>query len=65
MPTYITCSVSPCEISIALTNPVLDLTAADGAIIAGAVIAVWAVGWAFRMLIRALNSDGGSSVESE
>ena len=57
MPTYITCSVSPCDVSIALSNPVLDLSAADGVLLAGAILGVWAVGWAIRMLISVLHSD--------
>ena len=32
---------------------------------AGAVLAVWVVGWAFRMLIRALYIDGNSSTTNE
>lgn len=43
----------------------MDLTTADGAVIAGAIIAVWAVAWAFRMLIRFLNSEGDKSPEGE
>lgn len=46
--------------------PVLNLDAADGGLIAGAILAVWVVGWSFRMVIRALNSDGKPSTsESE
>lgn len=37
----------------------------DGTKIAGAVLAVWAVGWGARMVIRALNVDSVSSTESE
>jgi len=48
-----------------LSLPPLQLDAADGAAIAGAVLAVWAVGWAFRMLIRALHIDGTSSTSKE
>lgn len=48
-----------------LSLPPLQLDTADGAAIAGAVLAVWAVGWAFRMLIRALHIDGNSSTSSE
>lgn len=33
----------------------------DGAQIAGAVIALWAVAWAIRTVIRALNVDNPSS----
>ena len=49
-----------------LSLPPLQLDAEDGSLIAGAVLAVWAIGWAARMLIRALNVDSDSSTkESE
>jgi hypothetical protein len=35
-----------------------------GAQIAVAIATVWVVGWAFRMLIRALNADSGVSSTS-
>lgn len=39
-----------------LSLPPLQLSSEEGALIAGAVLAVWAVGWAFRMLIKTLSS---------
>lgn len=48
-----------------LALPVLDLSTSDAAAISSAVLLVWVVGWAFRVLIRALNIDGGSSTEEE
>lgn len=45
--------------------PVLNIDTADGALIAGAILAVWVVGWSFRMVIRALNVDGKPTSESE
>ena len=65
-PTVIECP-GTCTVTVAheLSLPPLQLDAADGAAIAGAVLAVWAVGWAFRMLIRALHIDGNSSTSNE
>ena len=39
-----------------LSLPPLQLTSEEGAAIAGAVLAVWAVAWAFRMLIKTLST---------
>ncbi|MBW8465939.1 hypothetical protein [Acidovorax sp.] len=65
-PVVIDCP-STCTVTVVheLSLPPLQLDTADGAAIAGAVLAVWAVGWAFRMLIRALNIDGNSSTSKE
>ena len=64
--TVINCDQA-CTITVQheLSLPPLQLDTADGAAIAGAVLAVWAVGWAFRMLVRALNIDGNSSTTNE
>lgn len=61
-PTVIECATA-CTVTVVheLSLPPLQLDTADGAAIAGAVLAVWVVGWAFRMLIRALHIDGTSS----
>jgi hypothetical protein len=53
---------------ISFIHPLLDLTPSEGGLIASAVLAVWAVAWAFRMLIRFLSSSDGdppSSTERE
>lgn len=65
-PTVIECP-GTCTVTVVheLSLPPLQLDAADGAAIAGAVLAVWVVGWAFRMLIRALHIDGNSPTSSE
>lgn len=63
----ITCSNS-CTVTVTheLSLPPLQLDAADGSLIAGAILAVWAIGWGARMIIRALNIDSDSSTnESE
>ncbi|MCD6664167.1 MAG: hypothetical protein LT082_12335 [Comamonas sp.] len=44
-----------------LALPVLDLSMADAASISSAILLVWVVGYAFRILIRALNVDGDSN----
>lgn len=63
----ILCS-SACTVTVVheLSLPPLQLSAGEGALIAGAVLAVWAVGYGFRALIRALSIDSVSSTsESE
>lgn len=61
--TYVTCTVSPCVHQVDI--PILNLDTQAGAEIAGAVLAVWAAAWAFRTLIRLLNSDSVSTTESD
>lgn len=45
--------------------PPFQLDTAAGAEIAGAILAVWALGFGFRALIRALNIDGKPTSESD
>lgn len=65
-PTVIQC-IQACTITVQheLSIPPLQLDAAEGAAIAGAVLAIWAIGWAFRMLIQTLNIDGKTNSESD
>lgn len=65
-PTVIDCP-SACTVTVVheLSLPPLQLTAEEGAAIAGAVLVIWAVGYAFRMAIRALNIDGNTSTTNE
>lgn len=64
--TYITCNVSPCQIVTTLDVPILNIDESGGALIASAILAVWALAWGFRTIIRALNIDSNStSTESE
>ena len=66
-PVTITCP-GTCTVTVVheLSLPPLQLDAADGAAIAGAILAVWAAGWAFRMLIQTLrDSDGNPSTYQE
>ena len=63
---YVTCSVSPCQIVHSIDLPPFQLDTADGALIAGAILAVWALGFGARLVIQALYIDGKSStLESE
>ena len=65
MPESVIECASACTVTVVheLSLPPLQLELAEGAAIAGAVLAVWAVGWAIRMLIRALSS--GDSPQQE
>lgn len=48
-----------------LALPVLSMSTDDAALISGAILLVWVVGFAFRMLIRTLNVDSGSLSKEE
>lgn len=63
--TYVTCNVSPCTVIHQIDLPPFQLETADGALIGGAILSIWAVGYGIRMLIRSLNSDGIKTTESE
>lgn len=66
-PVIIDCSTA-CTVTVVheLSLPPLQLDAAEGAAIAGAVLAIWAIGWAFRVLIQTLrNTDGNQSTNQE
>lgn len=63
---YVLLTSSEFEAQVSSLNPLTHLSAADGASIASAVLAVWAIGWAFRVLIRTLSiSDSDSLTEKE
>lgn len=64
-PVVISCDQA-CTITVQheLSLPPLQLSAAEGALIASAILAVWAVGWGIRMLIQTLKSSDGNQ-ESE
>jgi len=53
--TTINCTVSPC--TVVLEVPLLSLSMADAGLIGSAILMVWAVAFAFRMLIKTLRSD--------
>lgn len=59
----ITCSASPCVVQLQITHPLLDLTAEQGAEIAFAIVAVWAIGAVYASLIRLIRNDGSTTTE--
>lgn len=63
-PQIIQCAAA-CTVTVVHSLPLLEMTVDEGAQIAGAVLAVWAAGWAFRALIQALRSDGNSSTQED
>lgn len=50
---------------ISINTPYFALTLAEGGQIAGAILAVWVVGWAVRTAIRTLRDTDGNSSTSE
>jgi hypothetical protein len=59
-PTVIECS-SACTVTVEFTAPLLNLTTADALELLGPMLTVLIAGWAFRMVIRVMNTAGGSS----
>lgn len=51
--------ITPAELSHLQVNP-FHLTLEEGALISGAIAAIWALAWACKALVRALNTDGES-----
>lgn len=65
-PVVIDCS-SACTVTLVheLSLPPLQLDAAAGAAISGAILLIWGVGWAFRTLIQTLKYTDGNSTQEE
>jgi hypothetical protein len=65
-PVTVTCAAA-CTVTLALdiTTPFFALAAEDGAAIAGAVLAVWAVAYGIRVLVRVLRDSDGNNQPSE
>lgn len=66
-PISITCP-GACTVTVTheLSLPPLQLDESGGAQIALAILAIWAIGWGFRVLIQMLRkTDGESSNESD
>lgn len=59
----ITCAVTPCVINHTIELPPFQLTAEEGGLVAAAILGVWAIGWAFRLIIRALSVSEEKTVE--
>lgn len=64
-PVTVTCSAT-CTVThvVSIDLPPFQLDAEGGAAIAGAVLAVWAVAWGFRVLIRTLRETDGEQPPS-
>lgn len=64
-PSVIECTTA-CTVTVVheLSLPPLQLDAVEGAMIASAILAIWAIGFGFRALIRTLkNTDGNQPFE--
>ena len=64
--TDITCNVSPCVVQLIppTPNPLFNLSASDALTVGGAIIAAWAIGYTFRVVIQ-LIKDLSKSTDSE
>jgi len=62
----IQCS-SACTVTVQveITTPFFQIDESGGALIAGSILAVWALAWSFRALVRVLNISDGLTNESE
>ena len=65
-PVVIECTTA-CTVTVVheLSLPPLQLSADEGAVIAGAILAIWAIGWGFRVLIQTLKHTDGNSTQEE
>jgi hypothetical protein len=65
-PFVIECTTA-CTVTVVheLSLPPLQLSADEGAVIASAILAIWAVGWGFRALIQTLRHTDGNSTSEE
>ena len=63
-PSIIECATA-CTVTVVheLSLPPLQLSADEGAVIAGAILAIWAIGWGFRALIQTLKNTDGNTTE--
>ena len=65
-PIVIDCTTA-CTVTVVheLSLPPLQLSADEGAVIASAILAIWAIGWGFRALIQTLKHTDGNSTQEE
>jgi len=65
-PVVIECTTA-CTVTVVheLSLPPLQLSADEGAVIASAILAIWAIGWGFRALIQTLKHTDGNSTSEE
>lgn len=63
-PVVIDCS-TPCTVTVVheLSLPPFQLDLAEGGAIAAAVIGVWVLGWAIRLVIRSMNAGDAAGQE--
>jgi len=62
--TVVNCTVSPCTVVLSFDNPLMNIDSATGLTLCASIVGAWAVGLAFRFVIRAING-GDSSPTSE
>jgi hypothetical protein len=64
-PVTVTCSAT-CTVThvVSIDLPPFQLDTEGGAAIAAAVLAIWALGWGFRVLIRTLRETDGEQPPS-
>lgn len=67
MPEQTIVCTEACTVTVQLeiTNPLLNLDNAAGIQIAGAVLAVWALGFGIRVLIQTLKTSDGNVSERD
>lgn len=53
---------SACTVTLQISLAPFDLTVEQGVAISGAILLVWAAGWAIRQILRVLNTDSGGDV---
>ena len=65
-PVTVSCT-SACTVTldVQVKVPPFSLTEDEGAAIAVAILAVWVVAWAFRVLVRMLKETDGNSTPEE
>lgn len=65
-PVVIECTTA-CTVTVVheLSLPPLQLSADEGAVIASAILAIWAIGWGFRAIIQTLKHTDGNSTSEE
>ena len=65
-PVVIECTTA-CTVTVVheLSLPPLQLSADEGAVIASAILAIWAIGWGFRALIQTLKHTDGNPTSEE
>lgn len=65
-PTVIGCATA-CTVTVVheISLPILNLSLEDGGKIAGGILAVWAVGYVFRVVAQSVSIGANTTSESE